>query len=81
MTVAISNPDRSTSKPLQLRIIDKSRISGNVSFWEVSGLPGYAYSHLSKVPLQGFVSPPARFRYCFCAVGGAAHHTFVYTLL
>jgi hypothetical protein len=81
MTVAVWNPDRITSKPLQLRIFAKSRFSEDVTLWEVSVLPGDTYSHLSKVPLQGFVSTPARFRYCFCAVHGAARHTFVYTSL
>ena len=79
--VAISNPGRGTSKPLQLRIFRKSRVTEGLTLCEVPVLPGNACSRLPKVPLQGFGdkspgdevvfytfsrhSTPARFRYCF----------------
>jgi hypothetical protein len=55
----MSKPDGSTSKPLQLRIFEKLRVSEDLALWEVSGLPRNARSHLSKVPLQGFWKIPA----------------------
>src|SRR4030042_2753199 len=68
--VAISNPGRGTSKPLQLRIFRKSRVTEDLTLCELPVLPGNACSRLPKVPLQGFYSTPTRFRYCFFATGG-----------
>ena len=63
--VATSNPGGGTSKPLQLRIFRKSRVVEDLTLREVPVLPKNACSRLPKVPLQGFCSTPARFRYCF----------------
>ena len=63
--VAIPNPGRGTYKPLQLRIFKKLRVTEDLTLREVPVLSGNANSRLPKVPLQGFSSTPARFRYCF----------------
>jgi hypothetical protein len=42
--VAISNPGRDTSKPLQLRIFRKRRVTEDVTLHEVPVLPGDACS-------------------------------------
>jgi hypothetical protein len=69
--VAIPNPGMGTYKPLQLRIFKKLRVTEDLTLREVPVLSGNANSRLPKVPLQGFSSTPARFRYCFLQLAGS----------
>jgi hypothetical protein len=60
--IALSNPGKGTSKTLQLRIFWKLEATEHVSFGEVLSLSKNNCSQLLEVPLQSFVSTPARFR-------------------
>jgi len=62
--VATSNPGRGTSKPLQLRIFRKSRVTEDLTLREVPVLPKNPCSRLPKVPpclrRSGFAQAGAR---------------------
>ena len=68
--IALPNPDKSTSKTLQLRIFRRLGVIEDVTFGEVLVSTGKACSQLPKVPLQRFFNTPARFRYVFLQLAG-----------
>jgi hypothetical protein len=59
--IALRKTGEGTSKTLQLRIFWRLEVTEDVTFGEALGSSGNAYSKLSKVPLQGFSTTPARF--------------------